>query len=97
MIKNYFLYQDDPEIQMDLVTINEAVPELENFLREQNREKLCVAISKQKSAKICDEAEKDYKRRRLSDHSRTRVQCHIGSGDVSREICGSQSKDRTCA
>ncbi|MDO4598628.1 MAG: glycosyltransferase family 1 protein [[Ruminococcus] gnavus] len=37
VIKNYFLYQDDPEIQMDLVTINEAVPELENFLREQNR------------------------------------------------------------
>ena len=27
VIKNYFLYQEDPEIQMDLVTINEAVPE----------------------------------------------------------------------
>ena len=32
VIKNYFLYQEDPEIQMDLVTINEAVPELKTFL-----------------------------------------------------------------
>ena len=28
VIKNYFLYQEDPEIQMDLVTINEAVPKM---------------------------------------------------------------------
>lgn len=34
VIKNYFLYQEDPEIQMDLVTINEAVPELKTFLEQ---------------------------------------------------------------
>ena len=37
VIKNYFLYQEDPEIQMDLVTINEAVPELKTFLEQKGR------------------------------------------------------------
>ena len=36
-IKKYFLYQEDPEIQMDLVTINEAVPELKTFLEQKGR------------------------------------------------------------
>ena len=37
VIKNFFLYQEDPEIQMDLVTINEAVPELKTFLEQKGR------------------------------------------------------------
>ncbi len=61
VIKNYFLYQEDPEIQMDLVTINEAVPELKTFLEQKGRRNLSIALPESKSAEICDEAAKILK------------------------------------
>ena len=74
---------------MDLVTINEAVPELKTFLEQKGPEKLSIALPESKSAEICDEAAKNPERRRVSDYPCTWMQWNDGSrnagGKISRD------------
>ena len=89
VIKNYFLYQEDPEIQMDLVTINEAVPELKTFLEQKGRRNYQLPYRNRNPLKYVMKLRKILKERRVSDYPCTWMQWNDGSrnagGKISRD------------